>query len=497
MTPQALAAVATLLSFAPQGNRIEFQLDHGSAEMTWVSNSTFHFRRSLDGPLSKLEEKAKDPVSVHIDDTPGALRITTQDLDVTVQKHGLLVRVRKTDGKELSADLSEPKPDETGVAWERAMPAGVRYYGLGPLAAPSLDHRGTAVNAEVPFLISSAGFGEYHVGSGPFRFDFTGSDRYRVETPRVDYYFYYGPAPKEVFKERNAVGPPAQPWHAPTPAAEWNGLRDSFLGLVNAAMSGVLEPGIDLSPYNGAAPGLQQRARQILSLVPNATPGTVGLSGFRKQLDAFFAAYVPEVEFHGYPMWHPLPFQFAEDAECARHADEFMLGDEMLVAPIYDLSGKRSLYLPQGIWTNLETNEVLSGRRTISVETRSLPVFARNGTIIPLTVPNGMALHYFPKLGAEFFILEQDIGDYSQVHAAPAADIMRLEIESKKDRDYQWVVHHVDKPAEVGFEDVKYHEVSSLGDVADHTWFYDAAQKNLQVRVRAKANQDCVINLSW
>ena len=41
----------------------------------------------------------------------------------------------------------------------------------------------------------------------------------------------------------------------------------------------------------------------------------------------------------------------------------------------------------------------------------------------------GMALHYFPKLGGEFFLLEGDIAEYSQVHAAPALDFMRLEIE--------------------------------------------------------------------
>jgi hypothetical protein len=138
-----------------------------------------------------------------------------------------------------------------------------------------------------------------------------------------------------------------------------------------------------------------------------------------------------------------------------------------------------------------------SDLRTIAVETQSLPVFARNGTIVPLASPGGMALHYFPKLGAEFFLLEQDLGEYSQVHAAPAADIVRLEIESKKDRDYQWVVHHIDKPAEVGFEAAKYRQVGALEEMADRTWFYDAALKNLQVRVRAKAGEDCIINLAF
>ena len=185
------------------------------------------------------------------------------------------------------------------------------------------------------------------------------------------------------------------------------------------------------------------------------TPGPLGISGFRQQLRTFFSTYAAELNDHGYPVWHPLPFQFPDDGECARHADEFMLGDEMLIAPIYQPGDQRSVYLPRGIWTNLETNQATPGWRTITVHTKSLPVFARNGAIIPLDSATGMALHYYPRLAAEFFLLESDLADYSQVHAAPAADILRLEIESLKEREYQWVIHHMDKPSQVGFAEVK------------------------------------------
>jgi len=492
---QALAAVATLLSFAPHGNRVDLQLDRGAAEIVWLSNSTFHYRRSLEGPLPSAPARNPDPVPLQVDDVPGAVRITSPFLEVTIQKRGVLVRVRKVDGTPLMADVSEPRAAGPGVTWERQMAAGAHYYGLGPRTDTEFDLRGKSATAEVPFLISTAGYGEFHAGSGAFRFDFTAADRYRVEAPRVDYYFYYGPPVKEVFKERSSAGPSLGRWQVPVaPAASWSGLRDSLLRMVHAAMSVILEPSFDLAPYAAAPADVRQRARQLGSLVATVTPGTVPLSDFRKQLDSFYAAYVPEVEYHGYPIWHPLPFQFPDDPECARHADEFMLGDEMLIAPIADATGKRSLYLPQGVWTNLETNEVVPGRRTISVSTPALPVFARNGTIVPLDSAAGIALHYFPKLGAEFFLLEGDLGEYSQVHAAPAVDVMRLEIESKKDRDYQWVVHHVEKPASVGFEAMQYAEAQSVAAMSDRSWFYDAASKNLHVRVRVKAGEDCIVN---
>jgi alpha-glucosidase (family GH31 glycosyl hydrolase) len=439
-----------------------------------------------------------DKVALKIDETPGAVRIRSDFLDVTVQKHGLLVRVRNADGQAVMGDLTEPRQEGDTIVWEREMPASARFYGLGPRVDASFDLRGKKAETDVPFLISTVGYGEFHAGAGPFRFDFTAADRYRIAAPRIDYSVYYGPRPKEIFKEHHAANASSNTWYVPVERPpSWTTLRDSLLRMVQGAMSGVLYPSFDLSSYAGADAALLQRARQIGSLASKVTPGGVELSNFRKQLDTFFGPYGPEIEYNGYPVWHPLTFQFPDDAECAKHVDEFLLGDEMLIAPIYDGTGKRSLYLPQGVWTNLETNEAVPGRKTIQVSTSALPVFARNGTIVPLDSPGGMALHYFPQLGAEFFILEEDIGEYTAVHAAPSLDVMRLEIESKKERDYQWVVHHIDKPASVGFEDQKYKLAAAPGQMADRSWYYDAAQRNLQIRVHAKAKADTVIVIEF
>ncbi len=499
MPLQALAAVATVLSFAPQGNQVDFRLDHGAAQMVWYTPSAFRFRRVLENSLPVAQMGSHDKVTLRVEDTPGAVRIRSDVLEVLVQKHGLLVRVRNGDGQVVMNDLSEPHQDGDAIVWEREMPAGTRYYGLGPRVDPSFDLRGKKAETDLPFLVSTAGYGEYHSGSGPFHFDFSGAGRYRIGAPRIDYSFYYGPKPKEIYKEHHGANPSNVTWQvlAERPVS-WTTLRDSLLRMVQAAMSGMLYPSFDLSTYAGADPVLLQRARQLGSLPAKVTPGTVQLSNFRKQLDTFYGPYVPEVEYNGYPIWHPLPFQFADDPECAKHVDEFLLGDEMLVAPIYDGTGERSLYLPQGVWTNLETNEAVTGRKTIQVKTNALPVFARNGTIVPLDSPGGgVALHYFPQLGAEFFILEDDISDYSAVHAAPSLDAMRLEVESKKERDYQWVVHHVDKPASVGFEDKKYGAAPAANQMTDRTWFYDAAQRNLQVRVHVKAKEDAIIVIEF
>jgi alpha-glucosidase (family GH31 glycosyl hydrolase) len=502
MPLQALAAVATLIGFVPHGNRVELRLDRGSAELVWITPSTFRFRRVLEGPLPTAKTKEGEPVNVTADDLPGTVRIRSRYLDVAIQKHGLLLRVRRLDGTPLMTDLSEPQSEAAGVTWERQSPSGAQLYGLGPRTDTVFDLRGQSLRAEVPFLLCTNGYGEYHAGRGGYHFDFTAVDRYRIQAPAIDYFFYYGPTAKEIFDEHRYARGTAESGigeggHAAADRfGSWTTLRTALLRLVQGAMSAALEPSFNLAPYNNAPPELQQRARQLGSLAPTVTPGSVGVSEFRTQLETFFSTYAAELTDHGYPVWHPLPFQFPEDGEAARHVDEFMLGDEMLIAPVYQPGVERTVYLPRGIWTNLETGEVAAGPLTITVKTKALPVFVRNGVIIPLDSTGGaLALHYFPKLAAEFFLLESDLAEYTQVHAAPAADIMRLEIESKKDRDYQWVVHHVEKPSEVGFDQVKYRQVAESTHMADRTWCYDPATKILQVRVHVKPDEDNIINL--
>src|ERR1039458_2097630 len=99
MPAQALAAVAMLLSFAPHGNRVDLVLDRGSAQILFLTEKSFHFRRALDGQLPAAALPEMPPaVTIQIDDTPGALLLRTKFLEVAVEKHGVLLLVRTADG---------------------------------------------------------------------------------------------------------------------------------------------------------------------------------------------------------------------------------------------------------------------------------------------------------------------------------------------------------------------------------------------------------------
>jgi hypothetical protein len=370
------------------------------------------------------------------------------------------------------------------------MPAGDRQYGLGPRSVPQLNLRGMVVEAVVPLLFSTAGYGEYHAAPGTYVFNMSGPDRYRIQSRSpglLDYVFSYGPTPKEIYEELSMSGtavlcPPPQ-----RPEASWQGLREALWRLLHASWSGLLEPSLDESAFREAAPELRVRAGQLASLI-NA--------GGRADLKAYSTVYRQEIRERGIPTVRPLPMQFPTDAEAARHSDVFMFGDELLAAPLLGPGRRRALYLPMGTWTRLDTGETHAGRQTVTVESDGLILFSRNGMIVPLQ-STALELHYFPRLAAEFFLYEEQSGEYSQVHAAPAGDILRLEIESAVEREYEWVAHHTARPRRVASGEAVFAEAAQPALLGHGKWHYDDARRTLRVRVRAAPGEDRVVSVSF
>jgi alpha-D-xyloside xylohydrolase len=63
-----------------------------------------------------------------------------------------------------------------------------------------------------------------------------------------------------------------------------------------------------------------------------------------------------------------------------------MLGESLLVAPVFTADGHVNVYVPEGVWTSLLTGEQVTGPRWYS-ETHdylSLPVYVRPDTVLPV-----------------------------------------------------------------------------------------------------------------
>ena len=63
-----------------------------------------------------------------------------------------------------------------------------------------------------------------------------------------------------------------------------------------------------------------------------------------------------------------------------------MLGDRLLVAPVFTASGETSYYLPAGSWTHLQTGATVRGPRWVHevCDFSTVPVYVRPGSVLPL-----------------------------------------------------------------------------------------------------------------
>ncbi len=92
----------------------------------------------------------------------------------------------------------------------------------------------------------------------------------------------------------------------------------------------------------------------------------------------------------GIPVMRSMILEFPEDKTCAFLDKQYMLGDELLVAPVFSPEGDVSVYLPNGKWTDYFTGDAYEGGRWYEFENVSyftIPCFKRenvtNGSDYP------------------------------------------------------------------------------------------------------------------
>lgn len=86
----------------------------------------------------------------------------------------------------------------------------------------------------------------------------------------------------------------------------------------------------------------------------------------------------------GVPSMRAMVLEFPEDPTSEWLDRQYMLGDSLLVAPIFNEQGQSKYYLPAGQWTHLLTGEQVQGGtwHTESYDFFSLPLFVRPNSVI-------------------------------------------------------------------------------------------------------------------
>uniref|UniRef100_UPI000CD56467 alpha-xylosidase n=1 Tax=Streptomyces sp. SM5 TaxID=402233 RepID=UPI000CD56467 len=93
----------------------------------------------------------------------------------------------------------------------------------------------------------------------------------------------------------------------------------------------------------------------------------------------------------GVPMMRPMLVEFPADPATRTLDRQYMLGPDLLVAPVFTEDGEVEYYVPEGTWTSLLTGESVTGPawRHETHGFDSLPVLVRDGAVLPWGADEG------------------------------------------------------------------------------------------------------------
>lgn len=512
------AWASSVVSASRSGNTVRLQLNDGAAEILWMNPSTIRVRQVWRDQATERPAPKVEKLDFSLFEAEDSIRLRSRDVVVVVSKQPFTIRFESVDGATLTEQL-ETRFDATGkVDYHFRLQPDERLYGLGH-QSPRLNRRGAIITTMRPLLVSSEGYGLYFPGARSFRFDAgaTQLSSLRItaaSASRGDYVVYHGGAPAQILEQHAEwFGESIEPARAHAgmlPSIEKPSYALMVEGTWREVLRQIFQAGFSGIPVTAVNPNFVRDFRtpfggDLLAAIPPVLLVDSGGSlspeaaALRRSFESHRLTYLMEARDRGLPPVHSMAHQFPFDDEASRVEDQFFFGDEILVAPMLGSSDRRHVYLPQGFWTDWHSNRIHRGRQTIAIKVKrnTLPMFARNGSIVPVDRPDRIELHYFPKLGGEYFLWEPETDQITQIHAGPAGDFLRLQIEERAGRSYEWIVHNVVRP-----KDVRQPEsVLQPGPVSQAPrplqWRYDERRKNLHIHLDVRAGEDQIVNVAF
>src|SRR5699024_5033434 len=146
-----------------------------------------------------------------------------------------------------------------------------------------------------------------------------------------------------------------------------------------------------------------------------------------KKYDRMRYRFIPYIyseawEMHntGMPLMRALVLEYQDDENVYGIDDEYLFGDNLLVAPVTTKGAKtRIVYLPEGIWYDYWTGEEFQGQQYHNIVTplEKLPLFVKAGGILPQRnnieslgeqPADTLTLEIFPHGNSSFDIYDDD-----------------------------------------------------------------------------------------
>ena len=217
-----------------------------------------------------------------------------------------------------------------------------------------------------------------------------------------------GPEEAVVWGRSAWTGSQAFPMHwGGDPQTSWNGMSAALRGGLSASLSGIAFWSHDIGGFRGTpSDAVYTRWSQFGLLSSNSrchgtTPrepwefGEDALDIFREyarlryRLLPYIYTYAEVAARTGLPVVRPLVLEYQDDPSVHRLDTQYLLGEDVLVAPVFTESGTRSVYLPEGEWRDYWTDERHAGGQRVDVDVGldEMPIFVRAGSVVPQREP--------------------------------------------------------------------------------------------------------------
>ncbi|MDM4767665.1 TIM-barrel domain-containing protein [Pelomonas sp. SE-A7] len=328
-------------------------------------------------------------------------------------------------------------------------------------------------------------------------------------------------------------------------SASWDYIRWHVPTLIGSGLSGQAYASGDVDAIFGGSPETYTRDLQWKSF----TPVLMGMSGWaaaarkhpwaydepyrsinrnylklKLRLTPYMYTLAREAEVSGAPLVRGLMWDNPQDpaAWTEAHKYQFLLGRELLVAPVYRSQAasqgwRKNIHLPQGRWIDYwdgrQASSPAAGRDIdLQVTLDKLPVFVRAGAILPLypevlfdgqKPKDRLTLDLYPAAKSEFTLYEDDglsrkyqQGAFSEQRIAMLLEGQQLSVQidavrgeyagQEAQRAYSLRVLSRSEPSSVTAAGQVLPKLAGAAafEAAEQGWYFDAAERRGTVHVK-------------
>ena len=135
----------------------------------------------------------------------------------------------------------------------------------------------------------------------------------------------------------------------------------------------------------------------------------------------------------GIPLVRPLVYDHPADPTTHHVDDEYFLGPDLLVAPMFKPKGSRDVYLPDGGWYDYWTDRRFDGPRWIryDADLETLPLFVRAGAVLAM----GPELQFANERSWDPLVFDVYPGEEGRSEKEIVDDHRRLQFQLTVDRE--------------------------------------------------------------